>query len=434
MRADRPPLAGGRADGARHPRGRTATRARAPTQVRGRPAEAVELLRAAEQKLVDADGQVAEAIRVELLSSGQMSAGARARGPRRRGPARTPAPARRPSSSASRSWRSRERTATCTATADEVAQLAARALEGEGLPAELRHGGHALGLAATVLLFAEHLERAEAIATDALEAARSRGSAFESFHWLAMRAVVRCRAGRLLGAEEDATAALGWRRPCAARSRSSASHWQPASRWRSTAAATTRSCAPPSTASWCRPTPRPLAPARRSGRTPSCSPSAARRARGWRTSARSAGRADLGLGKPGDAAVALDGRSSPSAAGGAGGGPRAGARGGGAGSRLRCAPGTGGGPARRRARHGGARGVELLGEAVSTLRESTAELERARALVDLGAALRRGRQRRPPATRSVRGSTWRRAVALRDSPNAPKRSCAPRARGQDGPR
>lgn len=180
-----------------------------PVKFAGRPVEAVELLRAAERQLGPDDHELGEAIRVELLSSGQMSAAAREL---------VAADVQRLIDSGDRpktfldrftlvalAW---ERAATGEATADQVAELADRALEGEGLPSDIQHGGHALGLAVTVLLFSERLERAERLATEALEAARSSGSALEAFNWLATRATIRSRLGRLLGAEEDATAAL----------------------------------------------------------------------------------------------------------------------------------------------------------------------------------------------------------------------------------
>jgi DNA-binding CsgD family transcriptional regulator len=175
----------------------------------GRPVEAVELLRVAEQQLGPGDHELGEAIRVELLSSGQMSAAARelvaADVHRLLDSGERPRTFLERFTLVALAW---ERTASCEATADQVGELADRALEGAGLPADIRHGGHALGLAATVLLFSERFERAEGLATEALEAGRCCGSALEVFNWLATRATIRCRLGHLLGAEEDATAAL----------------------------------------------------------------------------------------------------------------------------------------------------------------------------------------------------------------------------------
>ena len=80
---------------------------------------------------------------------------------------------------------------------------------------------------------------------------------------------------------------------------------------------------------------------------------------------------------------------------------------------------------------GGDRGIELLAEAEAVLARSPAVLEHARALTDLGAALRRGAQRRTHASRSGARSSWHTGAERPRSPNARMRSCSRPERDRD---
>ncbi len=77
-------------------------------------------------------------------------------------------------------------------------------------------------------------------------------------------------------------------------------------------------------------------------------------------------------------------------------------------------------------------GVPILEEAVSVLERSHARLEHARALTDLGAALRRGNQRSEPASISRRDSSWRCAAARRHSSSERDRNSRLAVRGRAG--
>ena len=82
---------------------------------------------------------------------------------------------------------------------------------------------------------------------------------------------------------------------------------------------------------------------------------------------------------------------------------------------------------------GGDAGVELLREAVTELERSPSPVEQARALIDLGAALRRSGLRRDAREPLRRGLDL--AAALRGArphERAPATSCAPPARGRAG--
>ncbi len=92
--------------------------------------------------------------------------------------------------------------------AAEVADLASRALSGGDLPTDPVAGGHAFVSAVIALMFAERYDEAARLYGEALDDARSRGSAIAFATASSLRSLVRYRQGRLAAAYADATAAL----------------------------------------------------------------------------------------------------------------------------------------------------------------------------------------------------------------------------------
>ncbi len=91
---------------------------------------------------------------------------------------------------------------------DHVTDLATRALAGGDLPTDPVSGGHAFVSAAIGLMFAERYEEAERLYTGMLNDARKRGSGVSFATAASLRSLVNYRLGRLPDAEADARAAL----------------------------------------------------------------------------------------------------------------------------------------------------------------------------------------------------------------------------------
>ena len=91
---------------------------------------------------------------------------------------------------------------------EQVIDLATRALAGGDLPTDPVSGGHAFVSAAIGLMFAERYEDAERLYSGALEDARKRGSGVSFATAASLRSLVNYRRGRLSDAEADARAAL----------------------------------------------------------------------------------------------------------------------------------------------------------------------------------------------------------------------------------
>ena len=91
---------------------------------------------------------------------------------------------------------------------DHVTDLATRALAGGDMPTDPVSGGHAFVSAAIGLMFSERYEQAEGLYTGMLQDARKRGSGVSFATAASLRSLVNYRRGRLPDAEADARAAL----------------------------------------------------------------------------------------------------------------------------------------------------------------------------------------------------------------------------------
>lgn len=174
----------------------------------GDSVRAVAVLEEAVTALGNADAELAERLQVELIGSAYISVSARRMLAERI--AGLEDPGRPPETFLERF----KLAAMCFDAfavgrpAEEVARLATRALAGGDLPTDPVNGGHAFVSAAIGLQFAEHYEEADRLYTGALEDARRQGSGVSFAAASSLRSLVNYRRGRLSEAEADARAAL----------------------------------------------------------------------------------------------------------------------------------------------------------------------------------------------------------------------------------
>ena len=174
----------------------------------GESVEAVDVLEEAAERLGSEEGDLAERLEVELINAAMISMEARPLLADRI--ARLQDPGGAPRTFLERATLSAlafNGFAECRP-ADEVADRATRALAGGDLPTDPVSGGHAFVSAVIALMFAERYDEAEQLYTEALEDARRRGSAVSFATASSLRSLVYYRRGRLADAYADAGAAL----------------------------------------------------------------------------------------------------------------------------------------------------------------------------------------------------------------------------------
>ena len=174
----------------------------------GDSVRAVEVLQEAQERLGDAEPELFDRLEVELIGSAYISVNARRLLADK--VAQLEDPGRAPESFLERfklaglcfdafaEGRPRE----------HVIDLATRALAGGDLPTDPVSGGHAFVSAAIGLMFAEQYEEADRLYSRALEDARKRGSGVSFATAASLRSLVNYRRGELSDAEADARAAL----------------------------------------------------------------------------------------------------------------------------------------------------------------------------------------------------------------------------------
>ena len=175
----------------------------------GRSVRAVDVLKAAAAQLGDADPGLAERLDVELIGSAMISMQARpllADDLDRllRDPGGTPTTFLERAALSGLAFNG----FASGRPADEVADLAQRALGGGDLPTDPVAGGHSFISAVIALMFAERYGEAHAHYSAAIADARRRGSAVSFANASSLRSLVNYRRGRLAEAHADATAAL----------------------------------------------------------------------------------------------------------------------------------------------------------------------------------------------------------------------------------
>ncbi len=171
---------------------------------------AIDVLRAALADLGDADPPLVEELQVELTASAYISLAAR---PLLKAEVAAITTPEVPRTALDRLHLAASAFEIIIAAqpAGRSAELARRALSGDGLPMDLSIGGHTFLNAVTALMFSEAYDDAQQYYTRALDDTRRRGSSVGFAAISSLRSLLLYRLGSLSGALADATAALDLR-------------------------------------------------------------------------------------------------------------------------------------------------------------------------------------------------------------------------------